>query len=552
LSINISNGIDLNIKKTIQVKKGINLVEVPFSIEKPIFWYPHNYGDPYMYDTKIELSVNGRLSDSKDLALGVRELKIIQKPDSIGVSFYVEVNGTPIFCKGSNYIPSHFFNGRLKKEDYQRVIQDAKDANMNMLRVWGGAVYEKEEFYELCDRQGILIWQDFMFACNMYRGDETFLKSVEKEATQNVKRLRNHPSVALWIGNNEILRAWTEWGWQDRFALDSTQCDVIWEDYQKLFYSILDKTVKENDPGKLYWPSSPSATFDTKENHKSGDSHFWDVWFGQKPFQFYHDLDCRFVSEFGFVSYPDKSTLLRFAGGDTSLIGVNTPFMAYRQRCKMDWMKPGMNGNLLVKQYMDQYYGVFNDFSDFIYVSQLMHADAIKEGIEAFRMDKPRNMGALYWQIDDCWPTVSWSSVDFYGNWKAPHYAAKRANTDLFILGEWQKDNFVVKAGFDGLSSREVKTSFVLLDENGIIISKKTQKANLMNADNVTLYSITKRELNASLIKPKCILLTCVSKNDSVSNLYFLNQMKSFIPKSKEIMVIHWKCRLIQFKKEFV
>ena len=237
----------------------------------------------------------------------MRTVEVIQDADSAGRSFYFKVNGVPVFMKGANYIPSDNFLNRVTNADYEKIIKSAADANMNMLRVWGGGIYENDIFYDLCDKYGIMIWHDFMFACSMYPGDKEFLDNVKQEAVDNVKRLRNHPSIAIWVGNNEMEDAWARWGWQPNY--NDQQKKEIYDAYKALFFNIIPGVIDEYDGSRFYWPSSPSSDFGRPSNFDSGDLHYWGVWHGKEPFENFQNHIGRFVSEYGFQSFPEFKTV---------------------------------------------------------------------------------------------------------------------------------------------------------------------------------------------------------------------------------------------------
>ena len=289
---------------------------------------------------------------------------------------------------------------------------------MNMLRVWGGGIYESDEFYELCDEMGILVWQDFMFACAMYPGDQKFLDNVRAEAVDNVKRLRNHPSLVIWAGNNEVETAWHHWGWKQNLPAS------LWDDYLKLFHGVLKEVTGELDPSRPYWPSSPSSNLEEdSDSQRIGDVHYWEVWHASKPFEFYEKQFPRFMSEYGFQSFPQIETVSTYtlpAERD-----IQSPVMLAHQRHP--------RGNQLIREYMLREYPEPKDFESFLYVSQVLQAEGIRTGAEHLRRIMPRNMGSLYWQINDCWPVASWSGIDYYGRWKALHYYARRFHTDLLL-----------------------------------------------------------------------------------------------------------------------
>ena len=302
--------------------------------------------------------------------------------------------------KGVNYIPQDVFLPRVKNADYENLISATVDANMNMIRVWGGGVYEKDLFYELCDKYGLLVWQDFMFACAMYPGNDSFLKSVEQEAIYNVKRIRTHPSLALWCGNNEVLSAWENWGWKEDIIENQSQeiADTIFNSYDQIFHKILPKVIDEYDISTDYWSSSPSSSTGVKESLTSGDAHYWGVWWCKEPFSTYEEKIPRFMSEFGFQSFPEFSSVKKYT--NPSDYDIYSDVMKSHQRSSI--------GNKTIEEYMQRDYNVPKSFDHFLYVSQLLQAEGISMGMEAQRRNRDICMGSLYWQLNDCWPVASW------------------------------------------------------------------------------------------------------------------------------------------------
>jgi len=323
-----------------------------------------------------------------------------------------------VFAKGGNWIPADSFPTRITKDKYRFLLESVRDTNMNMLRVWAGGIYEADEFYELCDEMGILVWQDFMFACSMYPANQEFLDSVRAEAIDNVKRLRNHPSIVLWAGNNEVETAWRNWGWRQNLPAS------VWDDYLKIFHGVLQEVTAQFDPSRTYWPSSPHGGLDDDpQSLRSGDVHFWQVWHAAEPFSDYEKQMPRFMSEYGFQSFPNIETVKSYTVPSDR--DIESPIMLAHQRHP--------RGNQLVREYMLRDYAQPKDFESFLYVSQVLQAEGIRIGAEHLRRIMPHNMGSLYWQINDCWPVASWSSIDYYGRWKALQYYARRFYNDLLI-----------------------------------------------------------------------------------------------------------------------
>lgn len=453
-------------------KKGLNEIEIPFKIENPELWWPNGLGEQHLYPIKVVLEHKGRKVDEKTRELGVRTVELIRDKDAVGESFYFKVNGVPVFMKGANYIPQDNLLSRVTPERYEHILESAKTANMNMIRVWGGGIYEEDLFYELCDKKGLLVWQDFMFACAMFPGDKDFLENVRQEAIDNVKRLRNHPSVALWCGNNETLIAWHSWGWQRKFNLGKEDSLVIWKAYEDLFYGVLPEVVKEYDQDRFYWPSSPSSAYDEPQNFRSGDVHYWGVWWGREPFSEYKRRIPRFMSEYGFQSFPLLNTVNTYTLPEDH--DVYSDVMKAHQRSRI--------GNEAIEQYLVRDYKQPKDFENFLYVSQVMQAEGLKVAMEAHRIAKPYCMGSLYWQLDDCWPVASWSGIDYTGQWKALHYYVKKAFTDVLVAPSLDSGVVRVYGISDNLKPVDVTLTSKLMDFEGRVISEMSKEV-MINPD---------------------------------------------------------------------
>ncbi len=398
--------------------RGRNEVRLEIVIDKPERWWPNGLGAQKLYTLETSLATDGVTRGRRQTRIGLRTLEVVNRHDAGGKSFTVVVNGAPVFMKGANWIPADSFVTRVTEAKYRSLLEGAAAANMNMIRVWGGGIYEDDRFYALCDELGLLVWQDFMFACSMYPGDAPFLENVRQEATENVRRLRNHPSLALWAGNNEVEAAWQQWGWPIKFHLGKAAQATIWNDYKRVFHEVLPRVVAAEDPGRFYTRSTPSANEDGVAPGKMGwgDMHYWGVWHAEAPYEAYAANISRFMSEYGFQSFPTLPSVTRFA--PPSEWRIDSPVMLSHQRHP--------RGNALVRTYMDRDFRVPKDFGAFLYLSQVLQANVIQFGAEAHRRRMPYNMGSLYWQLDDCWPVASWSSIDYYGTWKALQYAARR------------------------------------------------------------------------------------------------------------------------------
>jgi len=452
----------------VSLQQGLNKILVPFQIANPKLWQPNGWGEPTLYDLKVSLKKDSKTLSSKSERIGLRTIELIQEKDEKGKSFYFKVNGNPMYAKGTNWIPSDSFTPRITKEKYQKLIKDCKDANMNMIRVWGGGIYEDDEFYKACDENGILVWQDFMFAGSFYPSDEDFLNNVKKEVKDQVNRLQNHPSIALWCGNNEIDEAIVNWGYQKQFKYSKEDSLQVWKDYKKVFHEVIPNALKENltSEKNIYWPTSPSIGWGHKESLTEGDSHYWGVWWGEFPFEIYNEKVPRFASEYGFQGMPSLETVKSMFSGNPDLSLENPTIKAHEKNAR---------GFHIINEYMKRDYVVPKDFVKYNYVSQLLQARGMQIAIEAHRRAKPYNMGTLYWQLNDCWPVISWSSIDYLGNWKALHYQVKRSFENQVILTE-EKDDILNFYGInDELKKFEdVKVEIQVVDFNGKILNDLT------------------------------------------------------------------------------
>lgn len=434
-------------KEEITLQPGVNCFTLPAEIANPVRWMPNGWGDPTLYDFSSRVVYNNKVVAEQSHRIGLRTIRLVNEKDADGESFYFEVNGIPMFAKGANYIPQDALLPSVTTERYRTLFRDIKEANMNVVRVWGGGTYEDNRFYDLADENGILVWQDFMFACTPYPSDPAFLKRVEAEACYNIRRLRNHASLAMWCGNNEILEALKYWGYQKKYTPEIYQ--EMMTGYDKLFRELLPAKVKELDAGRFYIHSSPYlANWGRPESWGIGDSHNWGVWYGQKPFESLDTDLPRFMSEFGFQSFPEMKTIAAFASPED--YQIESEVMNAHQKSSI--------GNALIRTYMERDYIVPDKFEDFVYVGLVLQGQGIRHGLEAHRRNRPYCMGTLYWQLNDSWPVVSWSGIDYYGNWKALHYQAKRAFAPIHINPIQQNDSLCVYLLSDRLDTPEKMT----------------------------------------------------------------------------------------------
>lgn len=448
--------------RTVVLQPGKNSLSMPAWIEKPHLWMPNGWGDSALYTFTATVSVDGKEVASREEAIGLRSIRVVMEDDKDGKSFYFEVNGKPMFAKGSNYIPGDALLPNMTGERYARLFEDIRAANMNMVRVWGGGIYADDRFYEEADRNGILVWQDFIFACTTYPHDPTFLKRVSEEAVYNMRRLRNHASLAMWCGNNEIYEGMRYWGWKDKYS------PVVWkemtEGYDVLFRQLLPELVEANDPGRFYMHGSPyEANWGRPESWKIADSHNWGTWYGQKPFESLDTEIPRFMSEYGFQAFPEMKTIRMFASPED--YELESPVMNAHQKASI--------GNFLIKKTMALYYKVPEKFEDLIYAGLILQGQGMRHGIEAHRRHRPYCMGSLPWQLNDSWPVVSWSSIDYYGNWKAMHYQIRRAFAPVLVDAIKEGNNLSYYIMSDRLTDEELTLNLELMDFNGKVYRKQ-------------------------------------------------------------------------------
>ena len=426
-------GKKFELSRSVELHTGINRIDLPIEISSPQLWFPAGYGAQALYKFNAEVHIGNRAEDQATTRAGLRSIVLRRDLDQWGRSFEFIVNGIPVFGKGADVIPFDSFPTRVTTEQYRRVLQSAVDANMNMIRLWGGGYYELEEFYDICDELGIMIWQDFMFGNDWQPGTYAFKQNVEAEAEFQLRRLREHPSIILWCGNNETEGAFH---WNGRNDLSPAARLQMWQDYLTVFSGILARTANRLAPETPYWPSSPSSDYEeTSASYMSGDFHDWSVWHGRVPFSEYEKHFPRFMTEYGFQSFPEMRTIEAFTTPEDRA-SIFTPVMLAHQK--------NNEGNSLIHDYMLKYYSEPRDFASFLYASQVLQAEGIKVGAEHLRRIRPRSMGSIYWQLNDCWPVASWSSMDYYGRWKALQYYARRFYSPLLVSPHIEDGNFNV------------------------------------------------------------------------------------------------------------
>lgn len=501
-----------------QLHAGVNSIVMPMEIANPELWYPNGYGAHPVYTFHASVKISGLQQDVRDAKTGLRSIVLRRDVDQWGRSFEFIINGIPVFGKGADVIPFDSFPSRVTEKDYRKVLQSAVDANMNMVRHWGGGYYETDMFYDICDELGIMVWQDFMFGNEWQPGDYTFKLNVQKEVEYQVKRLRNHPSIIIWCGNNETEGSW-EWHGDVTSKLSADVQRHMWQDYLTLFSSVIAQEVQRLDPEVPYWPSSPSADYEeVSDSYQSGDVHNWQVWHGMAPFTDYEKSFPRFMTEFGFQSFPEMRTIESFTLPEDRT-GITTPVMLVHQKNKA--------GNQKIHEYLLRDYPEPKDFPSFLYVSQVLQAEAIKTGAEHLRRIRPRSMGSIYWQLNDCWPVASWASLDYYGRWKALHYYARRFYNDVLVLPREENGAIAVYIVSDRTAATKAELKLRLMTMDGKIIKESSSTVDVEPLGSKVYLQMPRTELlNANGADPTKVFavaeLTSGGKTLSNNLLFFV------------------------------
>ncbi len=494
--------------------EGTRTIELDFLLQDPQLWWPNGLGEPFLYDFCFELVIDHQVVHTTNQKVGLRTIEVVNEKDPYGESFYLVVNGQNVFMKGANYIPDDSFLHRVTKQRHVTLFDACKDANMNMIRVWGGGVYQDDDFYQLADEYGMLVWQDFMFACSLYPADEAFMQNVKKEAEYNIRRLRNHPCLALWCGNNEVDMAIKHWQWPEKFGYSDSLFTRLKADYMRLFDQCLREAVKVHDPARFYLRSSPIGSWESDEDH-IGNHHYWGVWHGEEPFSEYQKRVPRFMSEFGFQSFPVKSSIQRFT--ETEDQTLDSVVMQTHQKHP--------RGNRLIQQYFDKEYLPPKDFDSLLYLSQVQQSLGLKLAFEAHRKAMPFCMGTLYWQLNDTWPAASWSGIDYYGKWKALHYQAKRSFSSQLLVIEQVQESIQVHLVSDSLNEFDAQLSIVLIDFSGKLVWQNQQLTPVDANSSKQIFSITTKEIGATIDFTEVVLrATLTSESTSrvlAENLFY-------------------------------
>jgi len=523
----VGSGKHADMSRNVQVRPGVNRVVLPIDIANPQLWYPAGYGSQPIYKFNTQLKFGKQLQDEATAKTGLRSVVLRREPDQWGRSFEFIVNGIPVFGKGADVIPFDSFPTRVTTQQYRQVLQSAVDANMNMVRHWGGGYYETDEFYDLCDELGIMIWQDFMFGNDWQPGAYDWKLNVAAEAEQQLKRLRNHPSIVIWCGNNETEVALA---WKDRDKLPADVRFQMWQDYVSTFSGILAAAVSRYAPETPYWPSSPSADYEPlTDAYQSGDMHNWEVWHGRVPFTDYEKRNPRFMTEYGFQSFPEMRTVETFTIPEDRL-NIFTPVMLAHQKNNA--------GNSIIKDYMLRDYAQPKDFASFLYASQVLQAEGIKIGAEHLRRNRPRTMGSIYWQLNDCWPVASWSSLDYYGRWKALHYYARRFYAPVLVSPHQEEGNVAVYIVSDKTSPTVATLRVRIFSFDGAVLSDKSQPVTITPLSSKVYLTVPMLDItnlpNADLGKIFAVTdLSVDNKVISSNELFFVPKKDMQLPQAK-------------------
>lgn len=438
---------------------------VDFVIENPKLWWPNDYGDQPLYIVRTTLlDEDGTSLESITRRIGLRTLTISQEKDEWGNEFAFCINGVKIFTRGGNYIPDDCLYTRITEKKLDYILESCRRAHFNCVRVWGGGYYPSDAFYDLCDEKGLIVWQDLMYACNVYDVTDAFAENCRQETYDNVRRLRHHASLGLWCGNNEIESAWDHWGDFQK------ETPYLRADYIRLFEEVLPKAVQEADGETFYWHSSPSSggCFDNPDDANRGDTHYWDVWHGQKPFTDYRKYFFRFCSEFGFQSFPCAKTVNSFTLEDDR--NIFSRVMESHQK------NDAANGKMLY--YLSENLRYPKDLTHLLYASQVLQGMAIKYGVDHWRRNRGRCMGTLYWQINDDWPAPSWSSIDYFGRWKALHYMAQKFYAPHAVSMTLEDHRCHVYFSNESFETTEYSLTLSIRDLSGNVLETYETKGN--------------------------------------------------------------------------
>lgn len=517
-------------QKHAEIKNGIGKIKE--TVPNPALWFPNNLGDQPLYRLKTVIYADGQEIDCKEERIGLRTIQIVQKPDQWGESFAFCVNGYTFFATGGNYIPEDNLLSRCTPERSRTLLLDCVEANYNMIRVWGGGYYPSDEFYNICDELGLLVWQDLMFACGSYDfSDAAFRRSIQQEVVDNIKRMRNHACIALICGNNEEEMAWTDWAWED-IAPGRANYTMQYDYYLK-------EIVESTAPTVFYWPSSPSSggLFVQPNGEEKGDVHCWDVWHGKQPFTYYRKTYPRFMSEFGVQSFPCLKTVEAFTAPEDRNIFSSV----------MESHQKNGTGNEKILYYISETFRFPYGLENLLYLSQLCQAEAMRYGVEHWRRNRNdlHCMGALYWQINDCWPVASWSGIDSFGRWKALHYFAKRFYSPVLLSVCEEGTRASVHISNESPQSYHGEVHWQLMQTDGTVLSENMRTVSVDAFQSIKVEDLDFQDYLSSDEKKTACVLYCWSGDQAVTTFFI--KPKHFAFEKPEISV-----RVEEREKEFL
>lgn len=462
------------VRQSVTLAPGLNRVSVPVPVTAPKLWWPVGYGRQDLYRFDASVAVDGAVIAKTERRSGLRTVELRREPDAWGKSMTFVINGVPVFAKGANLIPFDSFSPRVTDAQMKAILTSARDANMNMLRMWGGGHYQSDAFYAMADELGLMIWQDFMFGGAIPPYDVAFRENTRMEAVEQVKRLGDHPSIVIWCGNNEVQTGWENWGDRVAFktAIPPEERERIVIGMTTLFGQVLRSAVEQNDPDTPYWAGSPTTDYDAGADLLTdGDRHYWSVWGGSLPVEEYLNVTPRFMSEYGLQSQPEMRTLKTVAKPED--MSVNSTVMRAHQKYAKG------EGNDRILFYIRRNYGEPKTFEDFVYLSQVMQAEGIELAALHHRASMPQTMGSLYWQLNDVWPGASWSSLDYYGRWKALHYRARHFYAPVALATIHNKGATNITLLSDRVTASPVRWRVRVMDVDGKVLSDSTSDAEL-------------------------------------------------------------------------
>ena len=500
-------------------------IHFTYDIENPLLWWPNGYGDQPLYLVNVTLSKDGAEIASKSKRIGLRTLTVKRQKDRWGESFGFEINGIVIFAKGGNYIPEDNLLGRKTPAKTRKLLEDCTNANFNCIRVWGGGNYPEDCFYDFCDELGLIVWQDFMFACAVYDLTEAFAANIKTEFEDNIRRLRNHASLGIWCGNNEMESAWLYWG--------IPQNQKLLQDYFTMFERIIPEALNQFDPETFYWPSSPSSGggFEKTCEEGYGDAHYWDVWHGKKPFEDFENLYFRFASEYGFQSAPGMKTIKTFAEPEDFNMFSNV--MENHQKC----IDNG-HGNVTLMTYLHNYYQQPKDFETTLYTTQILQADCLETAISHFRSNRGRCLGSTYWQVNDCNPVISWATIDYYGRWKASHYVVKRCYAPTIINLRREENEITFYVSTENMHDANYTFSYQLIHQENGVLDSGSLNVHMAPLSAKAVFNFTLPELSLEDSR-NCYIAYSLKENDAeiASRIKLLTKPKQFYFKNPDIHV---------------